>query len=125
MPTRGVWNEKSIRICCKSTVTKIQSEETLEETEETVVQLTIFFTPAEIVTRDTSPDDIYIVIDVIRATTTLAVMFDRGAARVLVAGTIAQAQEAAQKKPGRLLCGERNVKPVPGFDYGNSPFQFY
>src|SRR5713226_6768634 len=54
----------------------------------------------------------------------MAVMFDRGAARVLVASTIEQAREAAQKIPGRLLCGERNVQPVPGFDYGNSPVQF-
>src|SRR5438270_6234072 len=69
-------------------------------------------------------NDIYIVIDVIRATTTMAVMFDQGAARVLAAETIEQAREAAQKLPGRLLCGERNVKPLPGFDYGNSPYQF-
>jgi len=54
----------------------------------------------------------------------MAVMFDQGAARVLVAGTIEEAREAAQKIPGMLLCGERNVQPVPGFDYGNSPVQF-
>ena len=54
----------------------------------------------------------------------MAVMFDQGAARVLVAGTIEQAREATQKIPGVLLCGERNVQPVPGFDYGNSPVQF-
>ena len=54
----------------------------------------------------------------------MAVMFDQGAARVFVASTIEEAREAAQKIPGRLLCGERNVQPVPGFDYGNSPVQF-
>ena len=54
----------------------------------------------------------------------MAVMFDQGAARVLVAGTIEEAREAAQKIPEVLLCGERNVQPVPGFDYGNSPVQF-
>src|SRR5260370_7880046 len=69
-------------------------------------------------------NDIYIVIDVIRATTTFAVVFDQGAARVLVAETVEQAREAAQKHPGLLLCGERNVQPLPGFDYGNSPVQF-
>ncbi len=91
------------------------------------MQLNVFFTPSEIVASKVSQaqqDDIYIVIDVIRATTTLAVMFDQGAARVLVAGTVAEAREAAHKVPGRLLCGERNVKPLPGFDYGNSPVQF-
>src|SRR5947199_8611876 len=51
-------------------------------------------------------------------------MFDRGAARVFVAGSVAQARKAKQQFPGRLLCGEPNVKPLPGFDYGNSPVQF-
>ncbi len=86
--------------------------------------LNVFFTPSAIVSSETSTNDIYVVIDVIRATTTQAVMFDQGAARVLVASTVEEAREAAQKIPGRLLCGERNVQPVPGFDYGNSPVQF-
>lgn len=86
--------------------------------------LNVFFTPSAIVTREASTDAIYIVIDVIRATTSMAVIFDQGAARVFVASTVEQAREAAQKIPGCLLCGERNVQAVPGFDYGNSPVQF-
>lgn len=88
------------------------------------LNLNVFFTPSAIVAAETSANGIYIVIDVIRATTTQAVMFDQGAARVLVAGTIEQTWDAAQKIPGRLLCGERNVQPIAGFDYGNSPVQF-
>jgi 2-phosphosulfolactate phosphatase len=88
------------------------------------LHLNVYFTPSAIVSSETSANDVYIVIDVIRATTSMAVMFDQGASRVIVAGTIEQAREAAQKIPGRLLCGERNVQPVPGFDYGNSPVQF-
>jgi 2-phosphosulfolactate phosphatase len=88
------------------------------------LHLNVYFTPYAIVSSETSVNDVYIVIDVIRATTSMAVMFDQGAARVLVAGTIEEAREAAQKIPGVLLCGERNVQPVPGFDYGNSPVQF-
>ena len=83
-----------------------------------------YFTPSSIVLNDHSNDDVYIVIDVIRATTSMAVMFDQGASRVLVASTIEQAREAAQKVPGRLLCGERNVQRIPGFDFGNSPAQY-
>jgi 2-phosphosulfolactate phosphatase len=86
--------------------------------------LNVFFTPSAIVRHKASTDGVYIVIDVIRATTSMAVMFDQGAVRVFVASTVKQAREAAQKIPGRLLCGERNVQPVPGFDYGNSPVQF-
>jgi len=88
------------------------------------LHLNVFFTPSAIVSVETSTNDVYIVIDVIRATTTQSVMLDQGATRILVASTIEEAKEAAQKIPGRLLCGERNVQPVPGFDYGNSPVQF-
>jgi 2-phosphosulfolactate phosphatase len=51
-------------------------------------------------------------------------MFDQGAACVLAAQTLEQAKDAAQKVPGRLLCGERYTKTPPGFDYGNSPASF-
>ena len=88
------------------------------------MDLNVFFTPSAIVIDERNTKDIYIIVDVIRATTTMAVMFDQGATRILVASTVEEAKEAAQKIPGRLLCGERNVQPVPGFDYGNSPVQF-
>jgi len=88
------------------------------------LHLKVFFTPSAIVVDGKNSHDVYIVIDVIRATTSMAVMFDQGAKRIFVASTVEEAREAAQKKPGRLLCGERNVQPVPGFDYGNSPVQF-
>ncbi len=88
------------------------------------MHLGVFFTPSAIVTTESSANDIYIIIDVIRATTSMAVMFDQGAARVLAASSVEQAREAALKVPGRLLCGERNVQRIPGFDYGNSPTQF-
>ena len=84
----------------------------------------IYFTPSAIVLAETSANDIYIIVDVIRATTSMAVMLDQGAARVLAASTIEEAREAARLVPGRLLCGERNVQRIPGFDYGNSPVQF-
>jgi 2-phosphosulfolactate phosphatase len=92
------------------------------------LRLNAFFTPSEITPGETAAttgaDDIYIVVDVIRATTSMAVMFDCGAQRVFAAGNLEHAREAAQQFPGRLLCGERNVQRVPGFDYGNSPVEF-
>jgi len=88
--------------------------------------LNVFFTPADIapVADELSARDVFIVIDVIRATTTIATVLGRGARRVLVAPDIAEARAAAEKIPDSLLCGERNVRPVAGFDYGNSPSQF-
>jgi 2-phosphosulfolactate phosphatase len=88
------------------------------------LQLNIFFNPAELNYIEAPANDIYIVIDAMRATTTLAVMFEAGARRVLAAQTLEQALEAARKVPGRMLCGERHMKTPAGFDYGNSPAQF-
>ncbi|HZU68449.1 MAG TPA: 2-phosphosulfolactate phosphatase [Ktedonobacteraceae bacterium] len=88
------------------------------------MRLNVFFTPSSVIVGEPATHHIYIVIDVIRATTTLAVIFEQGATHVLAGETLEQAQAAAQKLPGWFLCGERNVKPLPGFDYGNSPVQF-
>ena len=68
-----------------------------EETREISLRLNVFFTPSEILPGETAAtatgaDDIYIVVDVIRATTSMAVMFDQGAERIYVAGSIEQAK---------------------------------
>ena len=84
----------------------------------------IYFTPAELSAIQAGRDDVYIVIDVIRATTSMTIMFDQGAERVFAADTVEQARQGAQLYPDRLLCGERHALPLPGFDYGNSPAQF-
>jgi 2-phosphosulfolactate phosphatase len=88
------------------------------------LDLNVYFTPAEVGAGSANPDDIYIVIDVIRATTCLAVILDRGASRVFAANTLEQAQQAAATVPARLLAGERHARPLPGFDFGNSPVEF-
>jgi 2-phosphosulfolactate phosphatase len=88
------------------------------------LKLHVFMSPADVLAVKPSLNDVYIVIDVIRATTAITTIFDRNAARVLAADTVEQARAAAQKIPGRLLCGERDALPLPGFDYGNSPAQF-
>src|SRR5678815_3997947 len=68
---------------------------------------------------------IYVVVDVIRATTTLAVAFDKGCRRVLLAPDIETALERARREPGRfLLGGEREGVAPPGFDLGNSPAEY-
>jgi 2-phosphosulfolactate phosphatase len=51
-------------------------------------------------------------------------MFDQGASRVFAAESVEQARDAARLFPQRLLCGERHARPLPGFNYGNSPVEF-
>ena len=67
-----------------------------------------------------------VVIDVLRATTTIVHALVNGARRVIPAKTV---EEAVSKRVelGRdaaLLCGERDAQPIPGFDLGNSPSEF-
>jgi 2-phosphosulfolactate phosphatase len=88
------------------------------------LQLNVFFLPSAILPASEQTSDVYIVIDLIRATTSMAVALDGGARRIFAASSIEQARAAKALYPERLLCGERNVRPLPGFDYGNSPPQF-
>jgi 2-phosphosulfolactate phosphatase len=71
-------------------------------------------------------DGIAVVIDVLRATTTIIHALARGCCAVRPCAEIAEAQElAGQMRAGRvLLGGERNGAPLPGFDLGNSPSEY-
>lgn len=66
----------------------------------------------------------YIVVDVIRATTTLAVIFERGVRRVYVARDVAAARRVRASLPDALLAGEVDAVPPPDFDHGNSPAEW-
>lgn len=63
-----------------------------------------------------------IVIDVLRATSTLTTALFRGASGVVPVETVQQAKQAQQA--GDLLGGERSCRKIPGFDLGNSPFEY-
>ncbi len=64
-----------------------------------------------------------VVIDVIRAFTSAAVAFSRGAERILPVGTVEQALEYKRSHPEALAFGEIKGLPHAGFDSGNSPTQ--
>src|SRR5215471_6039661 len=67
-----------------------------------------------------------VVIDVLRATTTIVYALAAGARCVRPCAEVAEAQAlAAEMRVGRvLLGGERGGEPLPGFDLGNSPREF-
>lgn len=65
-----------------------------------------------------------VAIDVLRATTTLAVARANGAARIVPFGSTAEAIAFRDAHPGTLACGERDGRIVPGFDLGNSPSEY-
>lgn len=73
-----------------------------------------------------SPTDVTcVVVDVLRATSSIAVLLGRGLEAVYPTATIEEAR-ALRARLGEsvLLCGERDALPPAGFDFGNSPSEF-
>lgn len=65
-----------------------------------------------------------VVVDALRATSTIATLIARGVAEVVVTATVDEARTLKARLPGHLLCGEVGGLPPEGFDYGNSPAEF-
>lgn len=65
-----------------------------------------------------------VVVDVLRASSSLVVLLERGVEEVLLAGSIGEARRLARDRPHYLLCGERGGLPPRGFHHGNSPVEF-
>lgn len=66
--------------------------------------------------------DCFIVVDVLRATTTIAALFGAGLNDLLIVDDLETALRRAARD-GRLLFGEVGGLPPEGFDYGNSPIE--
>jgi 2-phosphosulfolactate phosphatase len=65
-----------------------------------------------------------IVIDVIRATSTICQALASGYARVFCAAEVEQARALRDELGDGVLGGERNAVRIPGFDLGNSPREY-
>jgi 2-phosphosulfolactate phosphatase len=62
-----------------------------------------------------------VVVDALRASATIAILLQQGAAAVLVVKEVREAYAYRQAHPDTLLVGERGGLKVDGFDFGNSP----
>ncbi len=79
----------------------------------------VSFTPAE---EAAAP--LGIVVDVLRATSTIAQALAAGYRRVLCCSEIEEARRLRAETEGSLVGGERNAVRVDGFDVGASPREF-
>ncbi len=64
-----------------------------------------------------------VIIDVFRAFSVEAYVFDKGAERIIPVGEVDHAYKLKEENPDYILIGERNEQMLPGFDFGNSPLQ--
>lgn len=67
-------------------------------------------------------DKVVVVIDILRATTTMCVAFNTGVNKIL---PVSNPEECLMfKEFDFIIAAERNAVKVPGFDMGNSPFEY-
>jgi 2-phosphosulfolactate phosphatase len=83
--------------------------------------LEVCFSPALIHLHDVS-DAIVVVIDILRATSSICVAFHHGVRSIVPVSGIEESQ--AYREKGFLVGAERNGEMLEGFDLGNSPFSF-
>jgi 2-phosphosulfolactate phosphatase len=83
------------------------------------VRVHVAFTPAE-----KTSASLAIVVDVLRATSTIAQALSAGYRRVLCCAEIEEARSLRETTEGSLVGGERNAVRIDGFDVGASPREF-
>lgn len=87
------------------------------------MNIDVAFTSAEVQALD---NKICIVIDVIRATSSLTVISSKKPKKLILTTTIQKASKlASQQTIHPLLCGERKGIAPEGFDFGNSPRTYF
>lgn len=79
----------------------------------------VAFTPAE-----AAPAPTGVVVDVLRATSTIVQALDSGYRRVYCCAEVDEAFALKDELGSAVLAGERDAVQVPGFDFGNSPQEF-
>ena len=88
------------------------------------MKLSVFFTPLAL-TSDLVRGKSVLVIDVLRATTTIVQALQNGAKSVVPAESPDEAIRIAQglERDSTRLIGEKGLKPIEGFALGNSPLE--
>lgn len=89
------------------------------------MRIDLYITPNEI--SDTAlANRTAVVIDALRASTTLVTALDNGCREVIPVETVERAMAARKRlgPQGVLLCGERGGGKIQGFDLGNSPREY-
>jgi hypothetical protein len=89
------------------------------------MRLDVFLTPGEISPSEIT-DRTVVVIDILRASTTIVEALSAGAKSIYPVASIEEALRLANTfgRDEVLLCGERRCLPIEGFDLGNSPREF-
>lgn len=69
-------------------------------------------------------DSIVVIIDVFRATSTIATALYNGAQRVIPVSGVEECKKLGAEIPNAITAGEREGKVIEGLQYGNSPAEY-
>ena len=85
-----------------------------------------YFASIEQADREALVGACVVVIDVLRASSTIVAALESGAERIIPIADVATACRLARpgERVAKILAGERRGLPVEGFDLGNSPLEF-
>lgn len=89
-----------------------------------MLNATVYLTHSLITDELILKDKNVIIIDVLRATSTINIALSNGAKEVIPADTPTKAARIGKGAGNSLLCGERHGKIVEGFNLGNSPLEY-
>lgn len=67
---------------------------------------------------------VVVIIDVFRATSTIAAALHNGANRVIPVASVPECIELGKQLPNSITAGERDGKVAAGLEYGNSPSEY-
>ena len=89
------------------------------------MKIEVCFTPAQVDESDLRDKNV-VVIDILRASTTIIIALSNGAKEVVPVETIEGAVKIASGlfSETTLLCGERDGRTIEGFHLGNSPLEY-
>jgi 2-phosphosulfolactate phosphatase len=89
------------------------------------MRVDVFFTPQEVTPSDVT-SRVVAVIDVLRASTSIAVALANGAKTIIPLESSEEVVRRAKslERSEVRLAGERKMEKIPGFDFGNSPLEF-
>jgi 2-phosphosulfolactate phosphatase len=89
------------------------------------MRVDVFFTPQEVTPADVS-GRVVAVIDVLRASTSIAIALANGARTIIPLESSEEVVRRAKslERSEVRLAGERKIEKIPGFDFGNSPLEF-
>ncbi len=87
------------------------------------MRLDVLLLPHELLVRP-HPEPTAVVVDVLRATTSIVVAFQHGCRSIFPVASIEEAERARRMTPDAVLAGEEGGLRIPGFGLGNSPHEF-